>query len=74
MTHISIVANEKSYDITYIQITEETSRNVKLNVFKEFTHIFQNANYPFIKELLQLIIYFYYVQWNNRRKKRNLGK
>lgn len=74
MTHISIVANEKSYDITYLQITEETSRNVKLNVFKEFTHIFQNANYPFIKELLQLIIYFYYVQWNNRRKKRNLGK
>lgn len=74
MTHISIVANEKGYDITYQQITEETTRNVTLNVFKEILQIYQNANYHNIKELLQQIVYLYYIRWNNRRKKRNLCK
>ena len=74
MAHISIVANEKAYNITYLQITEETTREVKLNVFKEIMHIFPNTNYPNIMELLRLIIDLYNLQWNVRRRKRNFGK
>ena len=74
MTHISIVANEIGYNITYLQITEETTREVKLNVFKEIMHIFPSTNYPNIMELLRLIIDLYNLQWNVRRRKRNFGK
>lgn len=71
MEHISIVTTEKGYDITYLQITEETTRNVKFNRFEEFTYVILDISSRIvIKKLLQLAVNLYNVTRSKRRKKR----
>lgn len=71
MTHISIVANEKGYDITYLQITEEITWYIKFERFEEFTYILQDISFQIVINILDLIVNLYNVTWSKRRKKRN---
>ena len=73
--HISIVANETSYDITCLQITEETTWDVRFKHYDDFLYILQDVSFQIVIKILRyLIVNLYDITWSKRRKKRILGK